>query len=85
METDAINGISGTIITYGQVSIAPYTYTLYPDWPFDSSTLVLLHVMYMCIHFFPQSNARCIATFQFAVYSHNLWCTYMINVLVINF
>ena len=31
METDAINGISGTIITYGQVSIAPYTYTLYPD------------------------------------------------------
>jgi len=49
------------------------------------STLVLLHMMHMCIHFFPQSNARRIATFQFTVYSHNLWCTYMINVLVINF
>lgn len=31
METDAINGINGTIITYGQVSIASYTYTLDPD------------------------------------------------------
>ena len=49
------------------------------------STLVLLHMMHMCIHFFPQSNARRIATFQFTVYSHNLWCIYMINVLMINF
>jgi hypothetical protein len=31
LETDAINGINGTIITYGQVSIASYTYTPYPD------------------------------------------------------
>lgn len=31
METDAINGINGTIITYGQVSIASYTYPLDSD------------------------------------------------------
>ena len=51
-----------------------------------SCTLVLLHRMYMSIHFFPLKAMLIILQLPNLLYSHNLRCSYdMINVLVINY